>query len=316
MSNKKNFTFLWGCGKDYIDYMCLDVKNRKNVTCKNKYLKYTWNEQESRCKSFLKIRFLGEVFFELWLLKELNIKSYKKNYIVFSEDYLKFVDFEKLKSIKKFADIFTVLYINDPIEKRMNIKKNQLDIYREKLDLVITTDSRDAKKYNLSFFPLIYSKVPRIEQTTICYDLSFIGRGKGREEILNKIEKIAKDNGLDIYMKYKEKKITGNDWMEYSEILNVVRKSNCILEVVQTKQTGITLRTLEAICYGKKLLTNNTSIKKYPFYDSRYIQIFRNVDEISLDFISERREIKYNYENQYSPINLLKYIVKQNQRDT
>ena len=69
-------------------------------------------------------------------------------------------------------------------------------------------------------------------------------------------------------------------WMDYKEVIDIVKQSNCILEVVQEGQNGITLRTMEAVCYGKKLLTNNKNIVKYPFYDSKYISVFEDIDDI------------------------------------
>ena len=102
--------------------------------------------------------------------------------------------------------------------------------------------------------------------------------------------------------------------MDYGEIIDVVKKSNCILEVVQKGQSAITLRTLEAVYYRKKLLTNNTNIKKYSFYDPRYIQIFTNIDEIDFDFVKEKININYKYHNECSPINLVRYIERMSKK--
>jgi hypothetical protein len=87
-------------------------------------------------------------------------------------------------------------------------------------------------------------------------------------------------------------------------------KTNCILEVVQNNQAAVTLRTLEAIYYGKKLLTNNKNIKKYSFYNPKYIQVFSDVNEIDFDFVKKKIDVRYEYHNECSPINLLKYIVR------
>ena len=62
--------------------------------------------------------------------------------------------------------------------------------------------------------------------------------------------------------------------------------TDCIVEVVKEGQTGVSLRTCEAIAFNKKLLTNNVQIKEMPFYDSRFISVFTDSDEIDTEFVN------------------------------
>lgn len=50
--------------------------------------------------------------------------------------------------------------------------------------------------------------------------------------------------------------------ISYQENLDNIRKSKCIVDVVQKGQIGLTLRPLESLFFKKKLLTNNKCIKK------------------------------------------------------
>ena len=74
------------------------------------------------------------------------------------------------------------------------------------------------------------------------------------------------------------------------------------------KQEGVTLRTMEAICYNKKLLTNNQSMKESKFYKTGNIQVFKTIDEIDADFVMRKDKVDYNYEGEFSPIHLLEHI--------
>ncbi len=313
---KNNFTFLWGCCRDYIDYMCTDIKVYRNVKCRNKYSQQCiWDEKKKEFEKLLRNKTIGRRIFEAWLKNELNIRKNCKNYLIFTEDYLKCINWDDLRLMRDRFDIFAVLYIDDPIEKRMNQYTNQLEKYRDKFDLLISTDNLDATKYDISFFPLIYSQPKLVDSPDVYYDLSFVGYDKGREKLLREINGKAKSSKLKTFIKcYKERKFTSNKLMDYGEIIDVVKKSNCILEVVQKGQSAITLRTLEAVYYRKKLLTNNTNIKKYSFYDPRYIQIFTNIDEIDFDFVKEKININYKYHNECSPINLVRYIERMSKK--
>ena len=43
--------------------------------------------------------------------------------------------------------------------------------------------------------------------------------------------------------------------------------SKAVLDIVQDGQVGLTIRTMETICYRKKLITNNTDVINYDFYN-------------------------------------------------
>ncbi len=58
------------------------------------------------------------------------------------------------------------------------------------------------------------------------------------------------------------------DKMEYKEYLQRLDKSKCLLDVLQGESRGFTLR-VEALVYGKKLITTNSEILNAPFYDAR-----------------------------------------------
>ncbi|MEK5777604.1 lipopolysaccharide biosynthesis protein, partial [Acinetobacter nosocomialis] len=66
------------------------------------------------------------------------------------------------------------------------------------------------------------------------------------------------------------------------EIVELYAKSNIILDISHPGQSGLTMRTFEAIGAGKKLITTNTNIKEYPFYNANNIFIISR-DELVLE---------------------------------
>lgn len=70
---------------------------------------------------------------------------------------------------------------------------------------------------------------------------------------------------------------------------------------------------MEAVCEGKKLLTNNATIKGAPFYNSNYISRFTSAGDIDLEFlkrIPDNEKVDYHYMDKISPIELIHFIDK------
>lgn len=310
---KKQFLILWGNGKEYQDYMCYDLEGYKNVYVINNYEAQGWQDKRTEMELKFKNKEIGGWFFRKQCIRELKLKKNKINYLIFSEDYIQRVEWEILEELQKQYSIKTVLYINDTIERRMNLMEDNLAIYKEKLDLIITTDRKDAIKYNIIFFPLFYSKICIDKKREIKYDISFVGRDKGREELVRKVKNEAEKKGLIAYFRLREGlnlETMREAWIPYKNILNTESQSNCIFEVLQKDQSGISLRTMEAIILNKKLLTNNADIVNYPFYDNRFIQVFSGIEDIDFDFVKKRTEVLYNYHDEYSPTQFLRKIIK------
>ena len=108
--------------------------------------------------------------------------------------------------------------------------------------------------------------------------------------------------------RYKDKINYYKKWMPYEKVISQTMATNCIFEVLQDNQYGQSLRYFEAVCFNKKLLTNNKNIKNLPFYNEKYMKIFEEIDDIDYDWVKKREEINYNYNNEFSPIFLIDKI--------
>ncbi len=91
----------------------------------------------------------------------------------------------------------------------------------------------------------------------------------------------------------------------YEEVVSHVLSANCILEVVGKGQKVQTARYYEAVCYNKKLLTNNPTVKELSFYDPRYMKYFETADDIDFDWVKEKADIDYHYAGEFSPLHIL-----------
>ena len=59
----------------------------------------------------------------------------------------------------------------------------------------------------------------------------------------------------------------------YKRYLELQLDCRCVVDINQQGQQGLTLRPLEAVLYGKKLLSNNKSLKKHALFHSGNILI-------------------------------------------
>ncbi len=189
----------------------------------------------------------------------------------------------------------------------------------EKLDLCLSFDHADAEKYGMGYYPLVYSPYDVPDDPEIAEsDVYFVGKAKDRlPQILTAYEKL-RDAGLkcEFYItgvapenqKYADE-IHYCGQMSYVENLKHVKKSKCLLEIMQGGGHGYTLRVCEAIMYDKKLITDNPEIAGAPFFAPERISVFRDVNDIDPSFVTaEPLVAEFGWKDRLSPLRLLEYI--------
>lgn len=55
--------------------------------------------------------------------------------------------------------------------------------------------------------------------------------------------------------------------MSYYDNVALVKDSKCVLDIVYSKQSGLSMRAYEAMAAQRKYITNNAEVKKYNFYN-------------------------------------------------
>jgi hypothetical protein len=171
-------------------------------------------------------------------------------------------------------------------------------------------------EYGLTYAPVFMSKIEEFSSPLQSkYDIVWIADAKDRMKIINSLYQRFTANGLKTFFYiFRAKKsdklpdsniIYANHYIGRMDMLRKQLESNCILEVLKGDANSNTLRFWEAVIYNKKLCTNWAGVVDSPYYDSRYIQVFDNPEDLDLDFIRERIDVNYNYQGELSPVKLL-----------
>lgn len=71
------------------------------------------------------------------------------------------------------------------------------------------------------------------------------------------------------------------------EFANMIEISNAVFDFANHSQSGQTMRMMESLCSGKKIITNSQWVKNEPFYSSDRIHVFSGNDYSGvLDFLA------------------------------
>jgi hypothetical protein len=163
-------------------------------------------------------------------------------------------------------------------------------------DRKFTFDPDDAVNFNLNFRPLFYldsySKIKKIAVQKAKYDLLFLGTAHSdRYKITNIVVNWCSENNLTSFyyyfihgrLVYFYKKLFDQSFKIFdykklnfeslttNQILELYKNANVILDINHPGQKGLTMRTFEAIGAGKKMITTNSEIKRYSFYNENNI---------------------------------------------
>ena len=101
-----------------------------------------------------------------------------------------------------------------------------------------------------------------------------------------------------------------NTRVEYERMMEEELAANVLLEIViPGVGSGTTLRYKEAIMYGKKLLTNNPNVELLELYNPENIRYFENPEDVDIEWLKEKVEIKNLYSGEFSTDAFCKKII-------
>lgn len=188
-------------------------------------------------------------------------------------------------------------------------------------DAILSYDKDDCQEYGFQFLGQgVYSKLDNVFPDEQKSDVYYVGRDKaGRNQEVISLYKKFKEAGIvtDFHLVSlkKEKNLSEHEGIKFSRkdipyenVVSAVLSTNCILEVASKGQFAQTARYYEAICYNKKLLTNNFAVKDLPFYNERYIKCFKTADDIDMEWVKRREPIDYHYNGEFSPVHVLEKL--------
>ena len=160
--------------------------------------------------------------------------------------------------------------------------------------------TEDCKKYGLKYNSTFYcGSYTHFSDTEIHTDVSFLGKDKGRREVLNRIREELKKSGLIVnyyitatHPRFQKKGYQHS--LPYTESLKISLSSKAILDYYMDPNAGLSLRPMEALFNDRKLITNNATIKNYDFYHENNILVIEDGDYSGVKAFLERP---------YAPIN-------------
>lgn len=259
-------------------------------------------------------------FKDMWCssIKTIKWENNIEYYIIFEGTSIYPLSLKYLEKIKLKYNVHYILFMQDPWQHRCS-KQARYYSARIKFDYIFTFDPADAQKYDFIFYDVPFSMFPISKTFDVKNDLFFVGTANNRLKqllqiyesgmthqanvlyIINKVKKLAQKHS---------KTIVYNKRIPYSKVIEIDNISNCILEVISANQSGASLRYYEAICYNKKLLTNNKNVVNLPFYNPDYIHVFEKPEDIDWEWVKKREPIDYHYDGRFSPKHLIDKIIK------
>lgn len=281
-----------------------------------------------------KIHFANPVNKRIWLpmktiwdwsnaLKLEDLDPDKRNYIIFQTG-IKF-SAHYIKRLKKERNACIVLYMPDNIQTmRIANTKKEFERYCKyyHVDQVYSFDKKDCEDFGMEFFDF-YSKLP-IETSTLNKqkygkNIFYVGgcRSEERLKILHSLyDKLNDTANCTFYLNGVQQEAMTNENIHYNtpltykQVIELVLQNDIIVEIMNGQQAGNTLRLKEAVCYNKRLLTNNPNVINSQYYNPEYMQYFENVEDINVNWINRDVEVDYHYQGEFSPQRLLELIIR------
>ncbi len=205
---------------------------------------------------------------------------YAKKAIIFDYGYQAGME-TYIKKVNPNCEVY-LFFWNIITKKRKNHK-----LFTDK-DAIYSTDKGCCAEYNLKYNHMFYTRDYYRPYDAAHKDrLFFMGTDKGRAGYIFELKKILEDAGLtcDIRLlsdrrgrrvKKKFPEIFTDKTEPYDKYLKDVNASGVLLDVNQKGQQALTMRVMEAIYFSKKLITNNSHVAEYDFYDKNNIYILPN----------------------------------------
>lgn len=167
----------------------------------------------------------------------------------------------------------------------------------------------DMKLNNQLFF---YQKKNKFDKQNSAF---FVGTDKGRYDQLVSLGVALKKEGINPDFHVIDQVNSGmyyqKEYIQYSEVLEKIKKSKIVVEITQEGQNGMTSRALEAMFCGSKLITNNKEIQNSSFYQEENIYIIgENKSDIHEFLFTPFKLLQENELYQYSAEGWIRNFIK------
>lgn len=223
---------------------------------------------------------------------------------------------------KQHSHAVFILYMWDSLKN-----KKYASLCLPFFDHIFSFDKSDSLEIpRIKFRPLFfidkYAQISQNSHLSVNTDLCFIGtihsdRYSLIKEVQNQSEALDLKNNFYMYFPstklFLYKKLSDNKFryakfkefkfrsLSQDSTTQYIQDAKVILDIQHPSQTGLTMRTIEMLGANRKIITTNTDIKNYDFYNDKNIFILdRNNPKINKSFFETAYEqidpqIKFNY---------------------
>jgi len=266
-----------------------------------------------------------------------NLKNYWESLFISKEhswiyDFLLVINgafihhclFEKLRSIN--PNIICINYIFDNVTRVYNLQRNF-----KYFDRIFTFDRSDAEALGLTFLPNYWMKIE--SKGYPHYDVFGFGSyNKTRYQLFREIDIISKKLHKSRFIKLYTPPISGNvakiknlakcivgenakikrsgllihKFLEPEDFRQYILSSDIIIDTCNPLQDGLTPRFMWALGTGKKIITDNKSVREYKFYDPRQIMVIDDSKNIIIpdDFFQNPFYVDDEYYNKIGELRI------------
>ena len=287
--NKKLYFF-----KD-LDYSKVNLEfTEKKIKLYNIFRKIIFKLLDKKTTKF--ILKLNDFFCKLYYNKKIIKHINNKKYMVLMDSCCHKPLLEYIKKHGDFKKIFMVIW--NPVDTYILEVSKYFPIGN-----VYSYSEKDSLKYSFNFFYDFYNiEYAKNNYCNETIDFYFMGRNKSRhDEIIKFNNLVLKGNykcRFDIYTKEKKKNNEininyFNKYISFNEYLSRMLSARCLIDFTNTD--NITFRTIEAIIFGKKYITNSKFFINRDIYNENNILIFD--DNTTLDDVAlflKKPIIKYS----------------------
>ena len=154
------------------------------------------------------------------------------------------------------------IYYCNPVDTTFRRPAEELQAIRALGYRLTSFDPCEAERYGMACTGQ-YFRYPEHQPDNIDSDCFFCGLPKDRAGTLQRLRTRLEAEGLTCDFVIPR---TPAEKLTYPQYLDRLARTRCVIDISQKGQTGLTRRPLEALFYGKKLLTDNPEIARYDFY--------------------------------------------------
>jgi hypothetical protein len=245
---------------------------------------------------------ISNFFFKIFLGQGLKEK-HKANFVQQSIGEKVFFDQILIIRPDKFQKE-TLIYLRGKTSEMTCFLFDGIENYKEQkktvrfFDTVYSYDRKDVTKYNFKFLTnYIYDD--EIQDDTIVQTVFNIASYDKRIPFLEKLANYLIDKNISYRFIAKNKKNFNHykieiidEYLSLKEVKKIIAKSLVLIDIQRGNQNGLSFRVFEALGYQKKLITSNSDIVNYDFYNKNNICVVSETNfEIPTDFFDSEYQV-------------------------